>query len=262
MPERETKRPAPSEAANAWAMTLVEPLLPDALRFEIDEQMSHTCRRHPSWAAAFYGGLLSTLVATLPESDPWRNLSGRIANLTVGTAPPEEDGAVNNTGPRAGESFGTWRDGTDVSPLVFDDVTKDVALVALSHPLTPHAAALLAFAGQGWETCISAARAVYRAAVPPDEATPEKVVYPDKWKNGVAGMAVYGAATTAVKWAAWRRRSYGITDDPFLVESTYRWTWRADRILLREQWNASEIATEISAESIRDPEPTHSDDEF
>lgn len=255
MPERtETTRPAPSDAATAWSMTLVEPLLPDRLRFELDEQMAFVSRRRPSWSAAFFGGTLASIVQTLPPNDPWRHLDARVGNITVGDNPPEITGARHTVGARTGEGFGIWRDGLDIVPLVFEDPVRDVALAALSQPLSSTSAALIALSGQGWEPSITAHRAAYTIAVPADDATPSSVTYPEKWKSGAAGMSLYRHASEALRWAIWRRRAYGITDDPYVVESAFRWAVRADRIILKEKWNTAEVSAEIRAEAITDPQ--------
>lgn len=264
MTDRSPAKLIPSEAATAWTMGLVEPLLPDSVRMRIDDQFAQVARRHPSWAAAWFGGTISSIIRTLPATDPWRNLAGQIGNHV---AAPEgaqadiglrfeltqTDGAVNTIGPRQGQKFGSWHDGTDITPLVFEDPSRDVALVGISDPLHGHSAALIAFASLGWDSGITAARAVYSAAVPPADQPPTNVKFPDRWRSGVAGAHLYRIASDALRWSIWRRRSYGILDDPYIVETAFRWAHRSDRILLKENWDIDAVESEIAAEAITEP---------
>lgn len=254
MPDHRAK-PIPGIASTAWILTVTEALLPARRRIAIEEDMSRVSRGNPSWSAAFFGGLLSDIVLTLPENDHWRSLVSRAGSLTAGDEPPEVDATLVTKGPRAGQSFGTYEDCTDLVPLVFADPARDASLAAVADPLSTEAASLIAFAGQGWEAAITAIRAAYVSAVPDAEGDSE-VVYPDKFKNAISGNMLFESCADAVRWSVFRRRSYVGPDDPWPIESAYRWAWRADRIILKEPWPIEDVASSIASEAIREERST------
>lgn len=207
-------------AAVRWVVNLVEPLIPEPDRAERAAALEAACRASPGWAALFFAGLVSDLAGTLPGSDPWRALSGRVGQVTVGAHPPRVDGAAHPDG----RAFGTWQDGADLLEPVYADVELDPALSALSAGLSPGAAALLAAAGYGWDQA-------HRVA----EALGERVVT---------------AGPDAVRWALHRRRAYGVLSDPWPIESAYRWSWRADQHVAGRTWDSGAVAMSLVEESV------------
>lgn len=224
-------------------MTLVEPLLPLAVRMSAHDDMNAVCRARPHWGAAFLGGVAADMIRSLPDGDPWRNLSARLGTLTMGGEPPAEPGAVRPDG----VPFGTWHDMEDLVGLVFDAPEVDVALAAVAEPLSPAAAAVIAFASLGWEAAGRALRAAHATGVP--DGSGEEVVYPEKLRASVAGRAMYEAGSAAIRWGIFRRRAYGqvAVDDPWPVESCFRWSWRADQITSQLDWSPDDIEPTIDS---------------
>lgn len=242
----------PADISARWAITLVEPLLSVRRRIVAEDDMAALCRSKPAWATAFLGGVLADLVRSLPDDDPWRALSARIGTLSTGDSPPQQTGAVRADG----RVFGTWHDAEDLVGLVFATPEIDVALAAVAEPLSPAAAAVLAISAAGWEAAARALRATHALAVPAEQDLPPEVSYPEQWRAGVSGRELYEVGTTALHWALFRRRSYGYTDDPWPVESCFRWGWRADQIVAGLDWPREEIEPTITAERV------HPSDDF
>ena len=212
------------EAAVHWVVTLVEPLLASADRDRYLQGMREACAASPGWAAVFFGGLVADLVLTLPERDPWRALSARVGSTTVGPRPPDLDGAVT----AAARPFGAWTDAEDLLTPVYERVELDPSLSGLTSGLAPHAAALLAGAGYGWQ----AGRQIALAVAAGD----------------LAGL--FDAGHAAASWALHRRRSYGVVDDPWPVESAYRWSWRAEQEIAGKQWPLEPVQEAIDEERV------------
>lgn len=211
-------------AAVHWVLTLVDPLLPVADRDHYLDKMSEVTRSSPDWSQLFFAGVISDMILTLPTTDPWRRLSARVGDVTVGTAPPDSDGAVRPDGNR----FGTWRDCTDVIEPVFDHPQLDPALAAVASDLPSQAAVLLAAAAHGWSQARLAAAEVSKTG------------------------DLFDAAHAAMSWSMHRRRAYGVQTDPWPIESVYRWSWRADRSERGQQWPADQVDEAIEDQSIED----------
>lgn len=236
--------PAPRPAV-LWAVGLLEPLIGLERRQSIETEFHQWCRRHPERAVLWFAGTTSDLAETLPGDDPWRKLSARIGTgvsaITRGPEPPSSTGAAN------GKPFGTWRDATDLIEPTFDDPNLDVCLAALAEPLSPAAAALLAFAFDGWSAASDAAWAIYRASAVPDEAqqadaprpafgelrsidlTTSPATYP-------GADALVAAGQAALRWLVHRRATYTGSDDPYVIESAWHWAFRADDVKPASKW--------------------------
>jgi len=225
-----------------WAMTLAEPLLSPATRARLETGMEMCSLTHPEWATVFFGGVLADMALTLPPDDPWRHLSARIGELTVGPNPPPDLGAAAPDG----TPFGTWADGIDRVPMTFGDVDSDSGLAALVEPLDPAGSAVLALAcstqTKNWVQVVTATKHLLLALADTADAAPDPVSTITRW---------HLAVTSATRWAIWRRRSYGLpNDDPWPIESCFRWSWQADRVLAGLPLDEHRIAADIRSESI------------
>ena len=196
------------DVAVRWAACLTEPLLSTRARVAADDEMRARAAGDPGWAAAVFAGVLADVLTTLPPDDPWRHLSARIGGLSIGTPPRAEPGAGAWRRDRAGgrHRFGTWRDAADLTEPVLTapaDVRSDPGVAALADPLSPAAAAVLAFAARG--------RAESRSAV-----------------DALDGRSVFEAGADALRWAVHRRRAYRGPGDLWPVEAMTLWAARAE----------------------------------
>lgn len=119
-------------SAVRWAASLVEPLITEHRRSIYNQTFREAAELHPGWARLFFAGVVSDIMATLPDNDPWRD--ARI-----------QDGVPLVDGRR----FGTLRDHTDLIPQISPDPTIDVALSAVLDDLDERAASLIVVALQG-----------------------------------------------------------------------------------------------------------------
>jgi len=199
------------DAAVRWAAGLTEPLLPTLARVAADQAVRRHAAADPRWAVTLFAGVLADVLTTLPAEDPWRHLSARIGDLTIGTPPRTDPGpGAWRRDPGGGRRpFGTWRDAADLTGTPpggpGDDVRVDPGIAALSDPLTPRAAAVLAFAARG--------RAEARAAVA---------------ATGPSGATEFEAAAEALRWAVHRRRGYRGPGDLWPVEAVTVWAAHAE----------------------------------
>ena len=241
-------RPRAFDAALAWSHCLHDPLLSPRDRAVREDAMLAVCLGHPLWAATFYGGVLADLARSLPDDDPWRALSGRIGSLTVGDLAPERDGAVKADGSR----FGDASDAFDLLPLSFRTVKADPALAALAEPLSAQSAALVAFAGHGWQVTGDAVTELrntpHPAAIPGSGSI--RVVSPARYAQGIAGHLVRDTARDAVRWLVHRRRAYVGAEDAWPMESVFRWAWRCDQIAADLSWPVADVEPGIVAERV------------
>jgi len=198
------------DIAVRWAAGLTEPLLSTAARVAADEAMRGRAREDPGWAVLLFGGALADVLTTLPPEDPWRHLSARIGDLSIGT-PPRTDpgtGAWRRGSAGGWHRFGNWRDAVDLTGPVLEtrEVQGDPGLAALADPLRPVAAAVLAFAARG--------RGEARAAVA---------------ALGGDGAAVFEAGAEALRWAVHRRRAYRGPGDLWPLEALTEWAAAAEQ---------------------------------
>lgn len=238
--------------AERWAFTLVEPLISTAERHELDKAMVVAIANRPTWGCAWFGGTISDMMVTLPRRDPWRNLSATIEGpkdqvLHCGDTPPEHTGASMDDKP-----FGTYEDADDLSEAIFEDPTIDIATIALANPLEPLSAALLAFASGGWERSIEACEAAWSSLAP----TPVGLLMLSETERNAATLRAAGsfftAAAQALRWAIHRRRSYGIIEDPWPIESAWNWTIRAHKIANGQPWATSDLELSLNQERLDD----------
>lgn len=235
----------PRDVVVRWTQTLVEPLLPLEMRASLEQRMRRACADHPTWASFVLGGALSDVVLSLPDEDPWRACTARLGKVTRGARPPARDGARLPDGTR----LGTWRSFTDtLGTPAEEDPSLDPSYAPVAQELTPVSEAVLALAADGWEAGASGvSAAIMRGSV--TSAVDDLGDLP-----GVATLypsPVYTYTVPALRWAAYRRRSYGTSaDDPWVAESLYRWSWRAGRILGGMDWDQHMVEPRIAAERL------------
>lgn len=228
-------------------MTLTEPLLPTGARATFEDDFADLCLTAPKFVARFAGGVVSDLVLTLPERDPWRNLSWRLGERTGGELPGASDGALRPDG----APFGTWQDAADLIQPLFADPDVDPGLVALSAGLSAPAAALLASGASGHQVARDVALAVAERTAPaPDQDVAESLVVPDRFAVAWAANELRTAAVDAIRWLVHRRRAYLGEIDAWPTESVFRWAWRADREVGGFDWDGSDIARGIESETV------------
>lgn len=215
------------DCAAQWAVQQCEPLIPGAARLSTEARLVELTSPAPRRTASWLGGILADQVQTLPPDDPWRNLSARLSNLARGNNPPERDGAAG-----AGHPFGTVTDGTDLVPASFPSPMTDVGLAGLGNGLAPQAAAVLAFAADGWARCTEALTAVHGQLI--DQGA------------DVAAACLVATGGDALRWALWRRRVYTSPQDDWFLASAFSWVWRAEQIASTGTLPGDELA-EIDA---------------
>src|SRR5690606_17158254 len=110
------------------------------------------------------------LIDSLPAADPWRH--------------PDPD------------TFGTWRDGTDLMPPQVANVREDIGLAALARPLSPEAVQVITRASAGWSDLADHLETLDDLVVP---------------------------ATRAISRLAWRRTAYLGPGDFFPALSVFTW---------------------------------------
>lgn len=247
---------------NGWSATLTEPLMPLRRRAAAEDGLARAHVANKDVVALFLAGLASDLAQTLPDRDVWRKLSARVGSETVGANPPETDGASTPDGKR----FGTWRDATDLTPLIFASPFDDPGLYALAgDDRGPHAAAILAAAGYGWRPCVAMIEAVHQAPVPQREGSP--VVDMDTkrlWDRGAQLHQAREACVKAVRWLTHRRRAYVGPADVWPGESAFRWAWRAVRTDRGQSWADTDVTNGIAAQKVNQlaPQDRPKDDEL
>lgn len=227
-----------------WISSFLEPLTPIAQQIVNTAAMSSLARRNPSWVTTYATGVIWELVATLPEDDPWRRLSARVDLdvLSIGRSIEngqsllwQPDGAVGPTRTGAfrpdGASFGTWRDGTDLSGTpVNDDPTLDVGLVPLVPSLSPLSAAIFGLANKPVEEFASDLtqinHALWRAAMA------------HEGDHARAGVFLLWSVKASMRWAMWRRQCYVGRDDQYSQHVAYSWLIKARNVLNGEPFAA------------------------
>lgn len=235
----------PRDVVIRWTQTLVEPLTPLAQRSQFEKAMREACSSHPSWSSYVIGGALSDIMQSLPDADPWRQCSARLGRKTVGEKPPVRDGARLPDGGH----LGTWENFSDtLGTPGNEDLSLDPSYSPVSIDLTPVSAALVAFGAYGWMASSEAVAATLTQGEV-TSAVDDLANLPGVRTLSHAPVYTYGAP--ALRWAAYRRRSYGIgPDDPWLAESLYRWSWRAGRILGGMDWDEHMVDVRIEAERL------------
>lgn len=251
-----TRRPASlAEASSrvaviyAWSLTLVNPLIDRAWRERVRASMAALVDSEPTWAAAYFAGLLGAVAHSLPDDDPWRRLTacldvGALAgqaedvNCLVRVASDEDrgmsDADVDHMRMRShpdgmtgamhpcGAPFGLFEDCTDIEHV--DGLSPELHPRAstCAVPLAPLAAALLAVAGQSQDVAQHAysrvAHALSIAACRDDEASD-------------CGTALLDAAEAALCWLTYRRSAFEGTRDSLMEMAAMRWIPLTDEFL-------------------------------
>lgn len=234
-----------------WAQTLYDPLLHHLARSRIESAFAKAHRTEPDRIHLFLAGLIAEAIGTLPATDPWRSLSARCGNITVGEHPPEVDGAVRDDD---GQPFGTWRDAIDILGLEAATPWDDSALAALTEPLAPGAAAILAAAPHGWR---AVARLIRQVQIVGDRPTLPEEFDGLPFASDPEYLAAHDlsharmCAVDALRWSCHRRRAYLGRNDPWLEDSSTMWAWRATRRSLQLGWTDEDAARDIEAWRIR-----------
>lgn len=217
-----------------WAVALNEPLVPTAERVQADNELARFIKRNPDWSAIWFAGVTHDVMLTLPPDDPWRSLTGAVDLTALETGRPGRDDELlvakrpDQPLPRMtgalrsdGAAFGTLDDCTDLVVAELGDAPLDVGLAAVATPLSPLAAAMLAFASLDLRVGTRTYRDVYHAL----------------WLGRFASShdrkpseAFLEAASSALRWAIWRRRVYTGLDDPYATVVAFAWMAKTDRL--------------------------------
>lgn len=178
------------EHAAVWAINFVEPLFTDGMREDNRANMQASCLERPMWAAAWFAGVLSDIVGSLPDRDPWKTLSR------------DADGMV------ADKEFGTWTSAIDIgTPIGLDDLSRALKYSAISTVMPSSSRDVFAAAGDGFDTCRECL--VQRCG-----------------RNN--GQAVFDIGSRSLAWACFRRRQYLGFEDNFAVQVMSSWGRLAD----------------------------------
>lgn len=241
----------------AWSLTLTEPLLSTHRRAVLEDGLARVHVQSSATAELFLAGLVSDLMQTLPERDPWRSLAARSGDVQVGDPPEGLSGGVLPDG----TVFGSWRNATDLIPLVHQSAYDDPALAALAgDDLDPDAAVVLAAGARGWrETRDVLASLREQASAASDGASVTELETRRLWRTGAAIARTRTAAVQAVRWAVHRRRGYIGCDDAWVEESAYRWAWRSTRDPV--MWSEEDVERALVAERVREPAPQDREDD-
>ncbi|GEL47775.1 hypothetical protein CHO01_28910 [Cellulomonas hominis] len=210
----------------AWAAALCEPLISTRRRADLDAAMRQRATESPRWAVIFFAGMVSDQIQTLPAEDPWRHLSARAGDLTRCDVPrpPDSTGAVSG-----GDVFGQPSQGEDLVDLSPGDPGAEVTSAALADGLEPPAAAVLAFAADGWRAAAGALEEVL-----------------------AQGHEVFEIGADALRWAVWRRRAYVGADDDLTMLSAMQWAWRAQALSEGGALDLAESETTMIATTLAD----------
>lgn len=223
--------PAHRVAAQRWAITLVEPLCSPSQRNAIEEAFYETALDYTGWWAVYVSGVLADITGTLPGDDPIRQLE---------LLP---DGSADWVAPHP-YKFGTWQSVTDVVEPSSDAPTLDPSYLALEDPLHPVATGLIRRSLDGWA-------AVHQAIEQRIQSEAINDLAQRRWPTGPT-REIFDIATAAIRFAAHRRRSYGLpNDDVWPVVSGFTWTWRAQWVIDGRDIDEDQIALSIRQEQIQ-----------
>ena len=268
-----------TDACIAWAICLVEPLVPLRRLVRLDERLAEATADDPGLVALVLAGVTSDVVRTLPSDDPWRSLvlperEQAPDRLSAAQSAPDGPGAFpavqRDPGARSGASgapegpiplepprwpsgapFGTWRDGTDLVELAWGSPERDPAFVPLADDLSPASARLLVAAVVGWRAAWAEARAILdNAGILAAAGEPGAAELSTQ-----AGLA-HTPLVDALRWACWRRRAYGIApaEDVWPYEATHHWATRAFELLeLGKDPNEAVVERDIAWHRIAEP---------
>lgn len=224
---------------NHWGIALglatsyLEPLIPVHHYVELHNEWDAAWDVEPDWARTTIAGIISSLIATLAPEDPWTRASGRFGIMRIGDRHLQRDGAVLPSG----EPLNDWHAVADLLGRPLHDLTTDPAYIPSAWGIRmPESAFLLAWARNGWlET---------KAALCIMEADRARV-----------------ASKEALRWAIYRRRTYGVpADDGWVRVQFSKWALRAYHYeISRLGFYEDEIDTEIEKGKL--PWPIADDDD-
>lgn len=182
----------PVDAATGWVCALTDPLVSPRRREVFEDAMAQVAARHPAWSLAFFGGSITTVMSSLPPSDPWRQA----------------------------ESF-DWQDALDLVVPVFTDPRSDPQLIAISDGITSASAAVLAHTrSASWTECAEA----LDAGVDEEMTRIASAIGKPEIRRG---YLLRDIARSALVWALFRRRCYTGFDDPWSQDVMLTWAARA-----------------------------------
>ncbi len=254
---RVSELPAPIEICTDWAIALAEPLLPTAVRARAESNLAWLALSNPRFFATFIGGVTADLVLTFPERDRWRNLSWRLGDRTGGVNPPATTGAQSVDG----APFGSWRDGADLVKPLYASPASDPGLAALAADMVPEGAVLLAVSATGHREAGNLAWLVYESASPESGSGKESAAQATRLLGGdsatgssatdrLKAAILLEAGTSAIRWAAHRRRAYLGDGDSWLGEAIFRWAYRADCVEKGKEILWRDVDAGVAAEKI------------
>ena len=197
------------EVAVRWAVALTEPLLSTRARVAADDAMRDRAAADPEWAATLFGGVLADVLTTLPPDDPWRHLSARMGDISIGTPPAAEPGTgawLRNPEGRW-QRFGTWRDAADLT----------------GRSRTPPTCGRTR-RSQRWPNPSN--RPPPRCWRSPPAAAPSPATRWPRWAR--TGRWCSTAGADALRWAVHRRRAYRGPGDLWPVEALTEWAAAAE----------------------------------
>lgn len=237
----------PHAPAIRWATVFDEPYASLDSRLQGERLLAGHLAANPDWLSVWAAGSLHAVAQALPTDDPWRRVAARLtvppenrvnAHSAIVREPIRPDRSVEAAPTRTGarlddQTFGSFRNGTDLYDQPLANPWTDPALVVLTGPHNPHdpspngpdevatldptSAALIGFAGEPDTTGLNQlVRVVSVVFDTHDPATAVKL-----WGD-------------ALRWVAWRRRNYASNDDEWASGSMLRWVARADSYLADE----------------------------
>lgn len=231
------------ETVARWAVALADPLVSVEARAARTGAMTRFTERHTAWTAAFIAGVLHEMAQTLPSQDPWLATSACVDLNEIETGSPGRHLAPLGDAPALsriqvqrgapvppttganrvdGKPFGTLHDVVDLIPVDLPDPASDIGVTAVAGaPLSRLAAALVSMSSEDPATVQSTLRAIQHAL----------------WLGEVRGVVERPAetflrtATDALRWLAFRRRTYLGDDDGYLLIVLLGWISSAERVV-------------------------------
>lgn len=235
--------------AARWAVSQCEPLIPTRRRIQLDEGMLTLILEQPTWACAWFSGVIADHLQTLPAEDPWRNLT---VNLGPDFDIEQPNSSIVNqgewktivgpyTGPvqlPCGEPFGLESSWSDLVLVGSSDLSLDAATAAVEEEISEEAKVMLAFAANGWRKSFDYSRALFTQRSQTDRLA--------------AAINLFEAGADALRWVLHRRRVYTGHEDSMSLLSMFVWITTADFIAEQKPWPEADNRKFIAAEKIED----------
>lgn len=235
--------------AARWAVSLCEPLIATRRRIELDEAMLTLVLEQPTWACAWFSGVIADHLQTLPAEDPWRNLT---VNLGPDFDEEKQNSSISNQGQwktyssayggpvqlPSGEPFGGESSWTDLIRKDSNDLSLDPSTAALDEEISEEAKVMIAFAAKGWRKPFEYSRALFTQRSQTDRLE--------------AAINLFEAGSDALRWALHRRRVYTGHDDSMSLLSMFVWITTADFISESKPWPEMDNHKFIASEKIDD----------